>query len=316
VILCCGEALIDMIPGQTADGQMAYVPCAGGAIFNTAVALGRLDVPVALASGVSRDSFGLMLAQALTDNNVATDMLVRSDRLSTLAVVHLVNGSATYSFYDENSAGRNLAVQDFPLVQPEVAALYFGGISLVAEPGADAYAALLTRERAERVVMIDPNVRPAFITNPQAYRARLDAMIAQSDIVKVSDEDLEWIIGGQESIPDQARLLLAKGPQFVIVTRGAEGASVYDARGGVDVPAVAATVGDTVGAGDTFNAGVLAYLAQNGQLTAEVIAGLSAQDLAAALQYGAQVAAITVSRAGANPPWAAELDSLIAVLAE
>ena len=177
-----------------ADGQTAYVPCADGAIFNTAVALGRLNVKVALASGVSRDSFGEMLAQVLAANNVGTDMLVRSDRLSTLAVVHLVNGSATYSFYDEKSAGRMLGVDDFAEVTPEVTALYFGGISLVAKPAADAYATLLSRERAGRVVMIDPNIRPGFITDPRAYRTRLEAIIAQSDIVKVSDEDLEMKI--------------------------------------------------------------------------------------------------------------------------
>lgn len=308
MILCCGEALIDMIPDRTDAGQAAYVPCVGGAIFNTAVALGRLGVGVSLLSGVSQDSFGQMLAQALTDNNVGTDMLVRSDRLSTLAVVHLVNGSATYAFYDENSAGRMLDVQDFPGLPAQVKALYFGGISLVAEPAADAYAALLARERAGRVVMMDPNIRPGFISNSAAYRKRLEAMIAMCDIVKVSDEDLEWIVGAQDGLETQARGLLAKGPRFVIVTRGAEGAVVFDANGQAEVPAVRATVVDTVGAGDTFNAGVLACLARNGQLTPEAIAGMTAQDMVPALQRGAQVAAVTVSRAGANPPWAAELD--------
>lgn len=308
MILCCGEALIDMIPGQSAAGETAHVPCTGGAIFNTAIALGRLGAKVALASGVSRDLFGEMLAQTLTDNHVGTDMLVRSDRLSTLAVVHLVNGSATYSFYDENSAGRMLDVCDFDAVPQDVSALYFGGISLVAEPAADAYAGLLARARTGRVVMIDPNIRPGFITDPQAYRMRLEVMLGQSDIVKVSDEDLDWIVGPQAGLADQARLLLAKGPKFVIVTRGAEGATVFDADSAVDVPAVRANVVDTVGAGDTFNAGVLAYLSLNNQLTTAAIASMRAQDLVPALQRGAQVAAVTVSRAGANPPWASELD--------
>jgi fructokinase len=308
MILCCGEALIDMIPDRTVSGQASYVPCVGGAIFNTAVALGRLGAGVSLLSGVSHDSFGQMLTQALTDNKVGTDLLVRSDRLSTLAVVHLVNGSATYAFYDENSAGRMLDVQDFPPLPSEIEALYFGGISLMAEPGADAYAALLARERAGRVVMMDPNIRPDFISDPAAYRKRLDAMIAMSDIVKVSDEDLEWIVGAQDTLETQARGVLAKGPRFVIVTRGAEGAVIFDAQSKVEVPAERATAVDTVGAGDTFNAGVLARLAQDGQLTPAAIAGMTAQDMMPALQRGAQVAAVTVSRAGANPPWAAELD--------
>lgn len=308
MILCCGEALIDMIPAQTADGRGAYVPCPGGAIFNTAVALGRLGCDVALLSGVSRDAFGTLLAQTLSDNSVHTSFLVRSDLLSTLAVVHLKDGSATYSFYDENSAGRMLDVVDFPDVPPNVSALYFGGISLVAAPAADAYAAFLARARPGRAVMLDPNIRPDFITDPVAYRARLDGMIALSDIVKVSDEDLDWIVGPSCDLDAQAQLLRAKGVRFLIVTRGSAGARIYDAQGFVDVPAVSATVVDTVGAGDTFNAGFLAHLAQNGQLDPRALAAMGAQDLAPALHRGAQVAAVTVSRAGANPPWASELD--------
>lgn len=309
MILCCGEALIDMIPGQTAGGQSAYVPCTGGAIFNTAIALGRLGVKAGLVSGVSNDSFGVLLAQTLADNNVATDWLVRSDLLSTLAVVHLKDGSATYSFYDENSAGRMMVPDDMPALGDEVSALYFGGISLVAEPAADAYAALLARGRAGRVVMLDPNIRPGFITDAAAYRARLDAMIEQSDIVKVSDEDLDWIVGADGDIAAQAARLRDKGARFVIVTRGSEGATVYGPDGEASVPAVRAQVVDTVGAGDTFNAGVLAYLSENGHLTATSIAQMGVNDFAPALHRGAQVAAVTVSRAGANPPWASELDS-------
>ncbi len=309
MILCCGEALIDMIPAQTADGRGSYVPCTGGAIFNTAVALGRLNVDAGLLSGVSRDSFGELLVQTLTDNNVCRDLLVRSDRLSTLAVVHLVDGSATYSFYDENSAGRMLTQSDVPIIPDTVSTLYFGGISLVAEPAADAYADLLAREGQGRVVMIDPNIRPGFITNPVAYRARLDGMIAHSDIVKVSDEDLDWIVGGDGDLTQKAHRLIAKGAQFVIVTLGPDGAAVFDAAGSAEVPAQRATVVDTVGAGDTFNAGVLSQMFNDEQLSPEVLRKMSARDLVPALTRGAQVAAITVSRAGANPPWASELDS-------
>lgn len=307
MILCCGEALIDMIPAQTADGRASYVPCTGGAIFNTAVALGRLDVDAGLLSGVSRDSFGELLVQALTDNKVHSDLLVRSERLSTLAVVHLKDGSATYSFYDENSAGRMLSLDDMPTLPATVSTLYFGGISLVAEPAADAYADFLEREGAGRVVMIDPNIRPGFISDVSVYRARLDRMIALSDIVKVSDEDLDWIVGKEGDLEQKAQRMREKGAQFVIVTLGADGAMVFDEAGHAKVPAQRASVVDTVGAGDTFNAGVLSRMSQDGQLSPEALKNLKAQDLVPALTRGAQVAAITVSRAGANPPWASEI---------
>ena len=309
MILCCGEALIDMIPAQTADGRASYVPCTGGAIFNTAVALGRLGVDAGLLSGVSRDSFGELLVQALSYNKVQSDLLVRSDRLSTLAVVHLKDGSATYSFYDENSAGRMLSLGDMPSLPATVSTLYFGGISLVAEPAADAYAGFLEREGAGRVVMIDPNIRPGFISDEGAYRARLDRMIALSDIVKVSDEDLDWIVGEEGDLEQKAQRMLAKGAQFVIVTLGADGAMVFDQVGHAKVAAQRASVVDTVGAGDTFNAGVLSRMSQDGQLSADTLKSMNAHDLVPALTRGAQVAAITVSRAGANPPWASELES-------
>lgn len=307
MILCCGEALMDMIPAKMQNGQVGYVPCTGGALFNTAIALGRLGAPVGLLSGVSHDTFGQQLADALRENHVNTDLLVRSDLLTTLAVVHLRDGSATYSFYDDNSAGRMLTLQDMPALPSEVSALFFGGISLVSAPAADAYADFLIREHKGRVVMMDPNIRQAFITDEGMYRARLDAMMGHCDIVKVSDDDLDWLVGGGAALEDQARALIAKGPRFVVVTLGAKGAMAVSAAGVVHQPAIAAQVADTVGAGDTFNAGFLAALEAAGLLTVEGVSTMDIADLGPALAHGAKVAAVTVSRVGANPPWAAEL---------
>ncbi len=307
MILCCGEALIDMIPEGADASEPAYRPHTGGAIFNTSIALGRLGVEVGLLSGVSRDVFGQMLARTLEDNKVSTQYLLRSDRLTTLAIVHMQNGSATYAFYDEGSAGRMLDVADFPDPGADVAALYFGGISLVAEPAADAYAAYLKQARAGRIVMIDPNIRPGFITDEAAYRARLDGMIAQSDIVKVSDEDLDWLVPGNATPDAKAETLRARGPWAVILTKGAEGASAILADRTVHVSAPVATVVDTVGAGDTFNAGFLAGLQDRNLLSPAALPTASEDDLRHALNLGASVAAVTVSRAGANPPWAHEI---------
>jgi len=185
-------------------------------------------------------------------------------------------------------------------------ALFFGGISLVVEPCAAAYEALCLAAAETRPVMLDPNIRPGFITDEAAYRARLDRMIAAAAIVKLSDEDLRWLLGDGE-IDALAATLLARGPHLVCVTRGAEGVTGYTARGAVTVASEQVTVVDTVGAGDTFNAGLLAQLAADGVLTREGIADLSDDTLRAALSLGARAAAVTVSRAGANPPWAREL---------
>lgn len=308
MILCCGEALIDMIPRPTVEGSTGFVPHAGGAVFNTAIALGRLGAKAGLLSGISTDSFGDILMTELAASDVSTSAVVRAARPSTLAFVHLSGGQATYSFFDENTAGRMIAPGDLVSVEPAVKALFFGGISLAVEPCADTYATLLKNESPGRAVMIDPNIRPGFIRDETVYRARLAKMFAKADIVKVSDEDLEWLVPDQESLDARAASLLQRGPAFVLVTRGGDGADGYLATGEkLSIAAEKAEVVDTVGAGDTFNAGVLAKLAELGVLTKAKVRNLSVEDAAAALAFGARVAAVTVSRAGANPPWADEL---------
>ena len=266
MILSCGEALIDMLPRESTQGETAFAPYPGGAVFNTAIALGRLGAPSGFFSGLSTDLFGEMLTAALEESNVDASFAERSDRPTTLAFVKLVNGQASYAFYDENTAGRMLSPAELPDLPGDVDALFFGGISLMVEPCADAYAALLTREAPERAIMIDPNIRPSFIADEAAYRARIGALIELSDIVKLSDEDLAWL-EGDGSIEDNARAILDRGPRLVCITEGAKGAHGFTATGSVSVPAHKVEVVDTVGAGDTFNAGVLAALHTAGVLT-------------------------------------------------
>ncbi|WP_370229515.1 carbohydrate kinase [Cognatishimia sp.] len=307
MILCCGEALIDMIPVKTAGGE-GFEPHAGGAIYNTSIALGRLGTDVAMVTGLSNDLFGQQLDAGLRDSGVDTSLVVYANRPTTLAFVKLVEGQATYLFYDENSAGRMLNPSDFADVPEAAKALYFGGISLACEPGAAAYAALCEAEAERRLIMIDPNIRPGFITDEAAYRARLSAMFANADIVKVSDEDLAWITGGEGALVDQARALQAQGPKVIIVTLGKDGAMALLPDGTeVRVASQPAEVVDTVGAGDTFNAGVLAQLSRMGLVSKPAVAAITSEQMEEVLGFGAKVAAVTVSRAGANPPWSHEL---------
>lgn len=308
MILCCGEALIDMIPARTEVGRDGFVPYSGGAVFNTAIALGRLGAQTGMLTGLSTDMFGQQLVADLKASHVDTSHIVFSDRPTTLAFVKLTGGHATYSFSDENSAGRMLTPDDMPTLTREVPALFFGGISLACEPCADAYAALLEREGKGRTVMLDPNIRPGFIRDIERFRTRLDHMVSRADIVKVSDEDLNWIIPDLLSLQDKVRAVMAKGPSVVILTRGGEGATGFLSDGSeVHSPALRVEIADTVGAGDTFNAGVLARLSELGMLRRESLQTLESETLRDALVFGARVAAITVSRAGANPPWADEL---------
>ncbi|NAZ36536.1 carbohydrate kinase [Rubellimicrobium sp. CFH 75288] len=306
MILCCGEALIDMLPRTLPDGEAAFAPHAGGAVFNTAVALGRLGAPAGFLCGLSSDLFGDLLRETLAAAGVDSSLSPVSGRPTTLAFVRLRDGHASYTFYDEGTALRMLSPADLPALPPRVEALFLGGISLVGEPCGSAFEALQAREAGSRVTMLDPNVRPSFVADEGAYRARIDRMIARADILKVSDEDLRWLAGPGDPT-DQARALLARGPRLVLVTRGAAGASGHLPEGHVEVEAPQVAVADTVGAGDTFNAGVLAALWRAGRLSRAGLAHLDEEALREALTLGVRAAAVTVSRPGANPPWAREL---------
>ena len=307
MILSCGEALIDMLPRTTTLGEPAFSPYAGGAVFNTAIALGRLGAPSAFFSGISNDMLGQILTETLEASQVDTTPCARSDRPTTVAFVKLVDGQATYAFYDENTAGRLLSQDELPTLPATITTLFFGGISLVNDPAASTYEALQIRESAARVTMIDPNIRPGFIAGKEApYRARIERMIARADIVKLSDEDLHWLMGHGD-LSALARQILEKGPKLVFITEGAAGARAITATQNRFVAATPVTVADTVGAGDTFNAGALAALHDAGVLTKAALATLPDATLDAALSLGTRAAAITVSRAGANPPWRHEL---------
>jgi fructokinase len=302
MILSAGEALIDMLPRQSTAGEACFAPYAGGAVMNTAIALGRLGSQSAFLSGISNDLMGEVIKATLAESKVNLDHAVFSDRPTTLAFVKLTNGHASYSFYDENTAGRMLKIADMKPLPATLKAFFTGGIWLAVEPCGTAFEALMLREADARVTMLDPNVRPTFVSDRAAYTARIDRMIAKADIVKLSDEDATWLYGTLDPAA-----ILAKGAKVVLITEGSKGATAYTTRGSVHVAAPKITVADTVGAGDTFNAGFLAALDRANLLTKPQVANLSDAQLTAALDLGVRAAAITCSRPGANPPWAHEL---------
>jgi fructokinase len=201
-----------------------------------------------------------------------------------------------------------IAPHDLPRKIDDVSALCFGGISLACDPGAKTYAQLAEVLAPTCVVMIDPNIRPSFIKNEQVFRDRLERLFGLADIVKVSDEDLNWIIQNADSLEAKVALLQELGPSIVILTRGRLGAQAWlpDGRS-IFVAIQKVEVIDTVGAGDTFNAGVLSSLSEAGLLTKTAIQMVSENEVAEAIRFGARVAAINVGRAGANPPWRDEL---------
>ena len=279
MILCCGEALIDFLPRSDPGGADLFEPRAGGSGFNTAVALGRLKAPVRFFGGLSTDMFGALLRNTLAASGVDASMAVLSDRPTTLAFVRLVDGEPHYGFFDENTAGRMLTERDLPVLPPAITALHFGGISLVQEPAASAYEALLLQEHRDRVISLDPNVRPNLIGDRDAYLARMEILVANSDIVKLSEDDLAWLAPGAP-VESFAAHWLALGARLVVITRAEEGALAFNIEVKAEAPAVAVRVVDAVGAGDTFSAGLLAALYSGGQLDKLAIRSLSQEQLA------------------------------------
>lgn len=305
MILCCGESLIDMLPRRSEVGEDVFLPCAGGAIFNTAITLGRLGEEAGFFSGISTDSFGKKLASELESSGVDYAHCIRSPRPTTLAFVELVDGEARYNFYDENTAGRMIEPESLPDL-PVPSAAHFGAISLIGEPCGSAYEHLATRLCRDAVISFDPNIRPGFVTDEEAYRNRLDRMLAIADIVKVSEDDLDWLARGEVAERFVARVLGGR-TSILIVTRGADGVEVLQAESKMALGAPRAEVVDTVGAGDSFNGGLLAGLRREGLLSRDRIINPDKDRLTRAVEFAMRVAAVTVSRAGADPPFAHEL---------
>jgi fructokinase len=310
MILCGGETLIDFIPCEARDGSPAYRPANGGSVHNVALALGRLGVPVGFVGGISTDFFGEALAAGLQANGVSLTHVSRLDRPTTLAFVKLDGREARYAFYDEGAADRHWRLEAMPAIGPEVKTLQFGGISLIRLPAAEAYAALMLRERGRRLISFDPNIRPSLVRDEADYRRRLAAFLYNSDVIKVSDADLAWIAPGADPAALAAEWL-ARSARLVLLTRGAEGATAFGRIGRVSRPAVPVDVADTVGAGDAFMAGFLAALHDGAWLDRAAMERLSTENLSKALDFALAVAAVTCSRVGADPPRRSELSSYL-----
>lgn len=311
MILCCGEALIDFVP---LPEVRAYQPCPGGSLYNVAIGLGRLETPVGFYCMVSTDFFGGMLIDYLAENNVDTSFCLRTPDPTTLAFVSLPSKDFTepqFSFYANGSADRNLTVDELPPELPEnVKVLHFGSISLILEPGATALETLMARESGNRIISLDPNVRPNLITDHVAYRHRFDKWVAAVDILKLSRADTGWIYPDAE-FEEYLQHWFDLGVSLVIQTRGEDGAEGYTASGKsayVQTPKV--VVADTVGAGDTFLAAMLAFLHQQGVMDVKRLRNLTKGELTACLTYASRAAAINCSRVGANPPYKHELEEI------
>lgn len=310
MFLVCGEALYDVfIAGETPAG-LSLDARIGGSPYNVATGLARLGQRAGLLTGLSGDALGDRLAAAMRTEGVSEAFLRRKPLPTTLALVGLgPDGSARYSFYGEGSADRAVTGADLPALDG-VTAVHFGSFSLVTEPTGSAFLALAGRARGRALVSLDPNLRLSVLPDLGLWRERIAAFLALADLVKASDEDLATLHPGRD--PEAtARDWAGRGPALVVVTRGAEGAFAV-ARDGAEyrVPGRKVTVADTVGAGDTFQAALLAGLAELGRASPAGLAGLAPDEVRRLLAFAVAASAVTVTRRGADLPRRAELPPL------
>lgn len=305
MILVGGEALVDLVPApETRPGELGpLLPALGGGPYNVAIAVARLNEPVRFLSKLSTDAFGDALLQRLHVSGVDTSMVQRGPEPTTLAVPGIgPDGSARFAFYVDGTADREVG-HPGPLSN-DITILSLGTNSLVLEPGASTYERLMREHRG--VTVVDPNIRPLLIDDPDAYRARFASWLPDIGLLKLSIEDAAWLADGD---PYQAvKAWLGRGPAAVVMTRGVDGIVAFTAAGEeVTVPTPPATVVDTIGAGDTVHGALLCWLHRAGIATPDAVRAVGAEEWRTALDFAARAAAVTVSRAGAEPPYAAEL---------
>jgi fructokinase len=322
LVTCMGESLVDfaqlnpvsggdVLPENAPGTDFRMYP--GGSIFNVAVGLARLGQHAAFAGKMADDFFGRHLLRTLQAEGVDTRFVITSRGQSTLAFVTTEAGEPAFSFYGEGAADTLLTADEIPesLFQ-ETTILHVGSISLLRGTTPAAILAAVERLKRKALLSLDPNIRAEIIHDEPKYRALLQRLMTLIDILKLSEADLAWLLPGA-TVEEALLHLCALGPAVVVITRGEKGAI---ARSGssqaIEVPTVAVSMVDTVGAGDAFCAGTLAWLAERAIITREMALALTEPELQAALHFASIVAALNCARAGANPPSRSEVEQFIA----
>jgi fructokinase len=304
LILVGGEALYDLVLDD-ADELRAH---AGGGPFNTARTIGRLEQPVAYLGRVSTDRFGRTLDRMLAADGVRLDAVVHTEEPTTLALAEVDDeGVATYRFYERGTSAPGLTAEAAVAAVPAaVGILHVGTLGITLEPMASALEAVVEQLGDRALVALDPNCRPWVITDPDGYRRRLERLLGRSHLVKVSEEDLDWLDPDRPPI-EAGRALLDRGPGVALVTRGPLGAVVVTRDEEIAVPAPSIELVDTIGAGDAFSGGFLAWWRSQGLGRDDLE---SVDSVVEATRFACLVAARTCERPGASPPYLSELEPI------
>jgi fructokinase len=301
VIAVVGEALIDLV----VDAEGAVTARPGGGPFNTARTLGRLGIPVTFLGRLSGDAFGRMLRASLRRDGVTLGVPAPADAPTTMAVADIgPGGAARYAFHLAGTAAADLDYAVLSAALPAaLTAVHVGTLALVMQPIASSVEQLMADVPPDALVMVDPNCRPAAIADRDGYLDRFERIMHRADAVKVSVEDLDYLCPGV-SAEVAATTLLGETLALVLVTDGPHPARAFLPAGEVRVEVPRADVVDTIGAGDAFGGAFLAWWASHGlgrddlRLTEPVRGAVAA---------AAEIASVTCTRPGAEPPWLEEM---------
>jgi fructokinase len=309
VIAVAGEALIDLI-----EDENGLHPYPGGGPYNTAVALGRLGVPVGFLGRLSHDPFGRLLDARLAESGVDRRYVLHGPAPTPLALVHATgDGDHNFSFYLAETAYADVNLDDLPSLESGVAALYVGTLALATDPPATAFEQLMARESSTRLVAVDPNIRAGVCGDHDAYVRRFESWADYAHVIKLSDDDSDWLYPGV-AYETVVETILARGTQLVVITLGPEGAIAGASAARTRVAAHHVDVVDTVGAGDAFGAGLLFRLWTTGRLDARTVGLVDDEELADLLSVASAVAALQCSRVGASPPTGEEVERFLGAL--
>ena len=312
MIICAGESLIDMVSFVGEKGEVQYSPHVGGSILNSAIALGRLGVDAYYCGAVSNDTFGHLIEDCLRDSKVQENFIIKTNRPTTLAYADVTDGVAKYTFVDKYSAGRLIdegSLKPFVSKINNAKALLVGGISLQAEPCGSSWQWLVEQVAGGCVIYFDANIRPDIIKDKDKYLERFERLTRKVDIIKISEEDYSYLYGEQD-FEKVSGEWLEKGIKLIVLTLGEKGAKViFDGGREISVGIEPVKVVDTIGAGDSFNAGLLFDLDKQKMLDQEKLASIDTSTLKKALTFANQVAGFTVTQEGANPPWLNQINS-------
>ena len=311
MILVCGEALIDIFVGEETHDHIGMDGRFGGSPFNVAFGLARMGQKAEFLTGLSNDLIGRRLYRFLREEGVGERFLRRSNRPSTLSIVDLsVKSAPLYAFYGEGAADRDIRFGDIAPLPDTIRALHFGSFSTVVEPVGAALEALAKRESGARLIAYDPNIRPTIEADMAVWRRKVETMAGYAHVLKISDEDFDLLYGDADHAAI-ARAWLAQNVRLVVLTRGGKGVEAWSRTHHLNLAASEIKLVDSVGAGDTFQAGLLTALAETGNLSGVALDAISLSALTACLNFAAGAAAITCSRRGADIPRRHELPAKI-----